>query len=141
MKKLTLLIFVFTSLIAFSQPTKRNLINGTWVSDATEYTLVVTTPNNWNRFKFLNYRPKVYYHRDGAGVFVFKAEEEMIPAHHQKHKYKIETKVDRSVLTHKKGKFRVVYENINKNKLKATIKDEYGCEEVLYYTKKITNIK
>ena len=32
-------------------------------------------------------------------------------------------------------------DNFLKNKLKATIKDEYGCEEVLYYTKKITNIK
>ena len=56
MKKLILLIFFFINLLTFSQEglTKHMLI-GEWVSDDTEYQLIVSSPGNWNNFLFLNY--------------------------------------------------------------------------------------
>ena len=55
MKNLLLTIcFVFTNILLSQNIAKE--ITGTWQSEKTDYTLVISKPEKSNKFKFLNYK-------------------------------------------------------------------------------------
>ena len=132
MKKLILLLFFFINLLTFSQEglTKHMLI-GEWVSDDTEYQLIVSSPGNWNNFLFLNYKVNVVYNRSGSFVNFKYVSEKLINRNFTNNK--IRTKLTRDKHG-KKGEFICIYERVNFNKLKVTVRGE--CDTVFYYTRK-----
>ena len=132
MKKLILLLFFFINLLTFSQEglTKHMLI-GEWVSDDTEYQLIVSSPGNWNNFLFLNYKAKVGYNSSGAFVGLQYVGEKLIDRNFSNNKIRTRLTRDKNG---KKGEFICIYERVNFNKLKVTVRGE--CDTVLYYTRK-----
>ncbi len=125
MKNLLLTIcFVFINTLSSQNIAKE--ITGTWQSEKTDYTLVVSKHEKSNKFKFLNYKTILLKDEEGClyDEFIYSPEEFVKVKNN-----KIYTFVSWNDL----GSFHadLVYELINKNEIKVTFTG--SANTTLYY--------
>tara|TARA_R110000787_G_scaffold278529_1_gene388285 strand:- start:1107 stop:1505 length:399 start_codon:yes stop_codon:yes gene_type:complete len=131
MKNLILtLCFLFTTIL-FSQSKYEDFV-GNWESDKTEYTLVISKHFAKDHFKFLNYKEVFKTTETGEQIVDIEySEEEFVKVENEK----IYTFVAWEYGDGTESYYcDLVYEKINKNKLKVTFTGSSNM--VLYYKRK-----
>ena len=131
MKNLILtLCFLFTTIL-FSQSKYEDFV-GNWKSDKTEYTLVISKHFAKDHFKFLNYKEVFKTTETGEQIVDIEySEEEFVKVENEK----IYTFVAWEYGDGTESYYcDLVYEKINKNKLKVTFTGSSNM--VLYYKRK-----
>ena len=131
MKNLILtLCFLFTTIL-FSQSKYEDFV-GNWESDKTKYTLVISKHFAKDHFKFLNYKEVLKTTETGEQIVDIEySEEEFVKVKNKKIYTFVAWKYGDGT---KEYYCDLVYEKINKNKLKVTFTG--STEMILYYKRK-----
>tara|TARA_R100001369_G_scaffold89807_1_gene127893 strand:- start:22 stop:423 length:402 start_codon:yes stop_codon:yes gene_type:complete len=131
MKNLILTLCLLFTTILFSQSQYEDFV-GKWQSDKTKYTLVISKHYAKDHFKFLNYKEVLKYTKTGEQIVEIEySSEDFVKAENKKLYTFIAWEYEDGM---KDYYCDLVYEKINKNKLKVTFT---GSSNITFYYKRI----